>query len=85
MESRRAKQCAVRQADSIELFQQFDGDGDGYISAAEFQQAMLKLGAHDGAPGTPEQHDRVSSMLLDLARAEPALHASAHHSAVLLR
>jgi len=62
-----AKQCAVRQADSIELFQQFDGDGDGYISAAEFQQAMLKLGAHDGAPGTPEQHDRVSSMLLDLA------------------
>jgi len=77
-----AKQCAVRQADSIELFQQFDGDGDGYISAAEFQQAMLKLGAHDGAPGTPDQHDRVSSMLLDLARAGPALHASAHHSAV---
>jgi len=63
-----AKQCAMRQADSIELFQQFDGNGDGYISAAEFQQAMLKLGGHDDASGSAEQRERVRTMLLDLAK-----------------
>jgi len=62
-----AKQCAMRQADSIELFQTFDGDGDGFISAVEFQAAMLKLSGHDGAGGTAEQQERVRTMLLDLA------------------
>ena len=41
--------------------------GDGFISAIEFQQAMLKLSGHDDVNSTPEQKERVRTMLLDLA------------------
>ena len=57
----------MRQADSIDSFKAFDSDGDGFISAAEFQRAMLSLSGHDEASTTPEQQERVTSMLQDLA------------------
>jgi protein phosphatase len=62
-----SKQCAMRQADSIESFKGFDADGDGFISIDEFQQAMLRLSGQDGAASTPEQHERITTMLRDLA------------------
>ena len=62
-----SKQCAMRQADSIDSFKAFDTDGDGYISVPEFQTAMLALSGHDDANATQEQRERVTSMLRDLA------------------
>jgi len=61
-----SKQCAARKASSIDLFRSFDKNGDGFISFGEFQQAMLQLGGQV-ASATPEQAERVSQMLLDLA------------------
>jgi len=58
----------MRQRGSLELFQQFDSDGDGFISPEEFQEAMLRLGGYDGAAHTDEQRGRVKEMLLDLAK-----------------
>ena len=60
-----SKQCAARKSSSLELFRSFDKDGDGFISFSEFQQAMLQLGGH--ATSSPDQAERVSQMLLDLA------------------
>ncbi len=60
-----SKQCAARRSSSLELFRSFDKDGDGFVSFSEFQQAMLQLGGH--ATSAPDQAERVSQMLLDLA------------------
>ena len=62
-----SKQCAIRQADSIDSFKAFDTDGDGFISVREFQSAMLALSGHEAAAATPEQQGRVNTMLQDLA------------------
>ncbi|KAL1527253.1 hypothetical protein AB1Y20_015929 [Prymnesium parvum] len=62
-----SRQCAMRQRGSLELFQSFDTDGDGFISAAEFQEAMLQLGGYDSPSTSPEQRARVKEMLRDLA------------------
>lgn len=59
-----ARQCALRKRDTVQLFRSFDSDGDGFISYAEFQQAMLHLGGY--AKG--DQFDRIEKMLDDLAR-----------------
>jgi len=61
-----SKQCAARKSSSLDLFRSFDKNGDGFISFSEFQQAMLQLGGH-ATTATPEQAERVSQMLLDLA------------------
>ena len=62
-----SRQCAMRQRGSLELFQTFDSDGDGFISPDEFQEAMLRLGGYDTAGHTAEQLGRVKEMLRDLA------------------
>jgi len=62
-----AKQCAMRQTDSIDSFKAFDSDGDGFISVAEFQRAMLSLSGHDEASTKRDHQERVTTMLHDLA------------------
>lgn len=41
--------------------------GDGFISVAEFQRAMLSLSGHDEASTKREHQERVTTMLHDLA------------------
>ena len=62
-----SRQCAARQRDSIALFRSFDSDGDGFISHAEFQAAMLKLGGYNKEGVSAEARAKMETMLLDLA------------------
>ncbi|XP_022157322.1 calcium-binding protein CML42 [Momordica charantia] len=62
-EERESMSMSQEEADLTEAFRVFDEDGDGYISAAELQVVLRKLGLSEG-----NEIDRVQKMIVSVDR-----------------